>query len=303
MKAIAVCLSIAVMGLSACDNAPPAPPPGACGSADTLNVLKNVVLLNLGRGQVLRAADDVKAARAVLTDGTAPMTVESVRTVSRDESLGRSVCAGQLRITVAQEAFGWLLKDPLIAATVVQGGWRRDGDALSLIAPAEYVSQLTDDKKQVHVELQGPMALVEGAGWIGVAAWLAKDAGAAPGTGKVDTARPPAAQAQTAAVAGSDECAGEDMSTTAGMMSCANKRFTTADTKLNEAYKATMARLAPDRQQALRAEQRAWVAARDPACEAEATRDGMGGTAATLEMEGCRANRTEARTAEVASFR
>ena len=98
-------------------------------------------------------------------------------------------------------------------------------------------------------------------------------------------------------------CADLDMTVTVGLLDCEGRRFQAADAKLNGAYKAAMASLPPDRQSALRLEQRAWLADRDPGCEAEATKDGMGGTAATLGAAGCRANRTETRAAQVAAFR
>jgi uncharacterized protein YecT (DUF1311 family) len=301
-------VAAALLAMVGCDNKPagppppPRPPPGACSSPDSLDTLKRIVVSNIGKGSFVRLEKDVVAAQTALADGTAALAVEAVRTVSRDEVVGRSVCNAQLRLTVGPGAFDWAVKDVAIAAAVDQSGWKRDGQSGSLVVDVAYTAQLTDDKAQVYAELQNAEPVIEGAGLMAIMAWLAKTSGATQAAGTNGAIAqvglpPPRSPADGAA------CAGVDMATTAGMLECAGLEFAAADARLNAVYKAAMARLSDDRQQALRAEQRAWVAARDPGCEAEATRDGMGGSAAALEMAGCRANRTEKRAAEVAAFK
>lgn len=276
---------------------PPPPAPGACSHPTTIESVKEVVVLNLGSGPLMQDGGSVRAAKQALSDGTARLTIEAIRTVSKDDAVGRSVCNGQIRIDVAAGTFDRLATNVILAAAIGSGGWRRDGQAESAVNTVAYIAQLTDDKQQVFVELQDGDALVQGAALIAVAASVTKTAGqvVAP---KV---LPVAATGSQAPATGM--CADVDMTTTAGMLDCEGRRFQTADAKLNSAYKAAMASLPPDRQTALRVEQRAWLADRDPGCEVEVTKDGMGGTAATLGAAGCRANRTETRAAQIAAFR
>lgn len=83
-------------------------------------------------------------------------------------------------------------------------------------------------------------------------------------------------------------------------------RYAEADKALNAAYAALRARLDDAGKTALRDEQRGWVRTRDATCSeakiaAESGGDVVGGSAMTLEVAGCKAKLTEARTKQLAA--
>lgn len=62
---------------------------------------------------------------------------------------------------------------------------------------------------------------------------------------------------------GAEHPACEDEETTAGMLDCANRRYSDADEDLNRVYKQLMSQLAVERQGRLRDSQNAWIDYRD----------------------------------------
>lgn len=82
--------------------------------------------------------------------------------------------------------------------------------------------------------------------------------------------------------------------------------YEAADKALNAAYQAARASMTEAGKAALRDEQRAWIKTRDAACsEAKITADSKGditgGSAMALEVAGCKARLTEARTKQLAA--
>ena len=94
------------------------------------------------------------------------------------------------------------------------------------------------------------------------------------------------------------------------MNACAGAEFEKADAELNRVYKAAIAsipEMATDEQpfdkasweEALRASQRAWIAFRDAECEGHVEKFWGGGTGGTVDIIGCKTEKTEQRTKEL----
>ena len=93
---------------------------------------------------------------------------------------------------------------------------------------------------------------------------------------------------------------------TVEMNTCAGAEFAKADRELNEVYARALKAIpdmAPEEPQfdakawenALRASQRAWIAFRDAECEDHIAMFWSGGTGATVDVIGCKTEKTEAR--------
>jgi uncharacterized protein YecT (DUF1311 family) len=97
---------------------------------------------------------------------------------------------------------------------------------------------------------------------------------------------------------------------TVEMNNCAGAEYEAADVELNRVYKAALGAIPEmatgeppfDRaswEEALRASQRAWVAFRDAECEDHVAKFWNGGTGATVDIIGCKTEKTEQRTKEL----
>lgn len=98
--------------------------------------------------------------------------------------------------------------------------------------------------------------------------------------------------------------------TTYEMNICAGRAYEAADAKLNAVYKQALAAIpemaigekpfdAKSWEAALRASQRAWIAFRDAECEGHVAMFWTGGSGATVDIIGCKTEKTEARTKEL----
>ncbi|MBU9523586.1 lysozyme inhibitor LprI family protein [Burkholderia multivorans] len=115
-------------------------------------------------------------------------------------------------------------------------------------------------------------------------------------------ATPVAAQQSAPAVQQQDACAAaEESGVTADILDCLNAEGNKADKRLNEAYKATMARLSGSRKEVLRNEERQWIKARDAKCNA-AGKEFAGGTAQTVEQTSCFVETTKQRIKAIEAF-
>jgi uncharacterized protein YecT (DUF1311 family) len=102
----------------------------------------------------------------------------------------------------------------------------------------------------------------------------------------------------------------ENALSTMDMNACAAKDFDKADAALNAVYQKALASI-PEMavedpqfntktwEEALRASQRAWVAFRDAECENHVAMFWTGGSGATVDILGCKSEKTEARTKEL----
>ena len=61
---------------------------------------------------------------------------------------------------------------------------------------------------------------------------------------------------------------------TLAVLNCIGAETTLQDARLNHRYKLVMTHLTSDRQEALRASERAWLKSRDASCKAEAVEEG-----------------------------
>lgn len=91
--------------------------------------------------------------------------------------------------------------------------------------------------------------------------------------------------------------AGPGGSTTYGLNSCTGLLWGLWDDELNRLWPELLAAQTPEGAEALRAQQRAWIAQRDAECQAAADEMG-GGSAATFTLNGCLESRTVERVAE-----
>lgn len=89
-----------------------------------------------------------------------------------------------------------------------------------------------------------------------------------------------------------------DSGSNAEARECLGVEFQKADKKLNETYKATMARLSPAGREALKVQERQWIKTRDKQCN-----DGDGGSDAAVMEASCRVDATKKRIPEIDAFR
>ncbi len=83
---------------------------------------------------------------------------------------------------------------------------------------------------------------------------------------------------------------------------CANRDYAVADAELNAAYRDAMATLDETGKARLKDDERNWIAARDRECKA-ATAETQGGSIHPLDLAGCLAEKTKARTRELRTSR
>lgn len=81
---------------------------------------------------------------------------------------------------------------------------------------------------------------------------------------------------------------------TAGILSCTGEEIDRQDARLNQAYVIVMHRLPPARKQALRDNERRWIAGRDAHCRREAAAE-TGGSLAGIVYDQCILGQTLAR--------
>jgi uncharacterized protein YecT (DUF1311 family) len=91
---------------------------------------------------------------------------------------------------------------------------------------------------------------------------------------------------------------------TVEMNRCAGAEFEKADKELNEVYQKALADDDPlfdakAWEAALRASQRSWIAFRDAECEGHVAMFWSGGSGATVDIIGCKTEKTEARIREL----
>jgi uncharacterized protein YecT (DUF1311 family) len=93
-----------------------------------------------------------------------------------------------------------------------------------------------------------------------------------------------------------DDC--DNATTQAAMTQCAADAYASADKALNQTYQGVMAKLDAAGQDKLKQAQRTWIKYRDSHCKAAAA-DVKGGSLYPAVLNGCLAETTQARTAEL----
>ena len=94
-----------------------------------------------------------------------------------------------------------------------------------------------------------------------------------------------------------DKCLDKAAGVTPAMVDCIGAETTVQDKRLNDAYKAAIAKLTPARQKELQAVQRLWLQFRDANCKFAFDPDG--GTMAHVESTGCVMSMTAERAQEL----
>jgi uncharacterized protein YecT (DUF1311 family) len=92
-----------------------------------------------------------------------------------------------------------------------------------------------------------------------------------------------------------DKCLGETEGVTPAIQECVDTEYEYQDKRLNDAYKAVLAKLPADRHDGLREQQRAWIKKRDADCET-GPEPGQG---QVLEANACLVDMTAARAGEL----
>ena len=92
-----------------------------------------------------------------------------------------------------------------------------------------------------------------------------------------------------------DKCLGETEGVTPAIQECVDTEYEYQDKRLNDAYKAVLAKLPADRHDGLREQQRAWIKKRDADCET-GPEPGQG---QVLEANACLVDMTTARAGEL----
>ena len=256
---------------------------GSCANPAVTATVLSLVRDHSTTSPLMADPESRQAALRAFSDGTAPLSLHAVRTLGQDARFQRTSCAALLRITLPAATFDKMAGNLIAAASVGAAGWVRDPGASTASVNVQYAAQRTDDGRDVMVELAAARQVGAAAGLLAVAATVAR---------REDGAPPSSA----------GRCADLELSSTHGLMLCANRHFQDADARLNAAYKLTMGRLPAARATALRDDQRAWLAKLRPECAAEQEAEGMGGTAATLNAVGCATKRTAERTQQIAAF-
>lgn len=114
----------------------------------------------------------------------------------------------------------------------------------------------------------------------------------------------------SAASAGEEKVDCDNALSTYEMNICAGRAYEAADARLNAVYKQALAAIpemaaeppfdAKSWEAALRASQRTWIAFRDAECEGHVAMFWSGGSGATVDIIGCKTEKTEARANELA---
>ena len=96
-------------------------------------------------------------------------------------------------------------------------------------------------------------------------------------------------------------CMDKSGDTTMGMIECITLENQRQDARLNQAYKAVMAELSPERKKQLLEAQRAWIKFRDANCSFY--NDPDGGTLARVNANSCMMTATADRAREMEGFK
>lgn len=194
-----------------------------CSTDDTKTLVSSIVL------------DEAKRL-APQTAATIKVTLDSMRTTNKNESIGRYECAASMVAEIGP-----------------------DTARQKLTTDVAYSVQPTDDGKQIYAELQGAHDLAVD---MVIKAKLALEqaeqqaASAAQSEASVPAPSPTPVEAQPDAAGSEDECD----------LACQEVRLGEADTTLNDVYKEVRAGLTPEGANTLKKEQREWIKERDVTC-------------------------------------
>jgi len=168
----------------------------------------------------------------------------------------------------------------------------------------KYTVQPTDDGKSFRVSARGTDAYSAGLAGLGIAFMNEARQAKLAEAGKDSSGNPVVAQPVTSAA--TTAAPSQPVAAASDLQSDAGADLQAADKALNAAYQTARASMTEAGKAALRDEQRAWIKTRDATCsEAKITADSKGdiagGSSMALEVAGCKARLTEARTKQLAA--
>jgi hypothetical protein len=151
---IAVCLSLVVAALAGCGNKPP-----ACGDEQNMTVVKQIFNDELAASNNQPSQDTGWLDK--FKQGS-KIEFSTIRTTGLDEKIGKVSCAATMVTTFPEGAM------KLLASTMLPEAFKKDYpglnmkvNGLALSTDIEYSSQMTDDKKNLLVEVKGLQGVVE----------------------------------------------------------------------------------------------------------------------------------------------
>lgn len=227
------------------------------------------------------------------------LKVDEIATVPAEKG-GRPTCEASLVGTASQ--------DINTGSMALRAAMDRDPNlkvsGKELRGSVKYTVQPTDDGKSFRVSARGTDAYSAGLAGLGIAFMNEAKQAKLAEAGKDSSGNPVVAQAAARAattaeppqpIVGAPDQGGD-----------AEADLQAADKALNAAYQTARASMTEAGKAALRDEQRAWIRTRDATCsEAKITADSKGdiagGSAMALEVAGCKARLTEARTKQLAA--
>jgi uncharacterized protein YecT (DUF1311 family) len=227
------------------------------------------------------------------------LKVEAIATVPPEKG-GRPTCEASLVGTATHDiGTGSML---LRAAMDRDPNLKVDGKELR--GSVKYIVQPTDDGKSFRVSAQRTDAYAAGLAALGIGFMNEAKQAKLAEAGKDSAGTPVAAQPPSPAGPMAEPFPAN--ATVAEQQDGAEADLQAADKALNAAYQAARASMTDAGKAALRDEQRAWIKTRDASCsEAKITADSKGdiagGSAMVLEVVGCKARLTEARTKQLAA--
>lgn len=227
------------------------------------------------------------------------LKIEEIATVPAEKG-GRPTCEASL--------VGTATEDINTSSMSLRAAVDRDPNlkvsGRELRGSVRYTVQPTDDGKSFRVSARGTDAYSAGLAGLGIGfmneAKQAKLAEAGKDSSGNPVVAPPVAPAATTAETS------QPNASTSGLQGDAAAELQAADKALNAAYQTARASMTEAGKIALRDEQRAWIKTRDTTCsEAKITADSKGdiagGAALAMEVAGCKARLTEARTKQLAA--
>lgn len=227
------------------------------------------------------------------------LKVEEVATVPAEKG-GRPTCEASLIGTATQ--------DINTSSMSMRAAMDRDPNlkvsGRELRGSVRYTVQPTDDGKSFRVLARGTDAYSAGLAGLGIGFMNEAKQAKLAEAGKDSSGNPVIAPSVTPAATNTESS--QPSASTSNLPVDAEADLQAADKALNAAYQTARASMTEAGKIALRDEQRAWIKTRDATCsEAKITADSKGdiagGAAMAMEVAGCKARLTEARTTQLAA--
>lgn len=230
-------------------------------------------------------------------DRLVPVEVKSVRTLRIDQGVGRHHCEATLEAKLTAQGTE-AVNNPLFQAGLAQDpelrGFQTKGSVVT--HAVRYTVQLTDDKKEIHVQATGHQNLADLVYNVTIREVndkMTQSPKPEPKPAPVPrqaASKPPS----TDTVEKSGICKGLDRTITADNNECIGRMYEAADGELNKVYKEVMASLDKAKRGPLLNSQRAWIKEKETKCEQEGE-EFKGGSIAASIIANCKVEMTQKR--------